>query len=124
MENPVTMSAPMPAPVTSSMQACIDACTKCHQTCLQMAMTHCLPMGGKHVESDHFRLMVNCAELCQVSANLQLSGSTYSSRLCAVCAEVCQACADSCRDLDGMDSCVQACDTCAASCRNMSAMHH
>ncbi len=74
--------------------------------------------------AEGFRLMVNCAELCQVSANLQLSGSTYSSRLCAVCAEVCQACADSCRDLDGMDSCVQACDTCAASCRNMSAMHH
>ncbi len=124
MENPATMSASMSAPMASSMQACIDACTKCHQTCLQMAMTHCLPMGGKHVEPDHFRLMINCAELCQASANLQLSGSVYSSRLCAVCADVCQACADSCRDLDGMDNCLLACDSCAASCRNMSEMHH
>ncbi|WP_280720928.1 four-helix bundle copper-binding protein [Janthinobacterium sp. CG_23.4] len=105
----------------SEMQSCIDACAQCHQICLKMAMTHCLKMGGKHVEPDHFRLMVNCAEICQTSANFQLSGSAFSARLCAVCADICQACADSCRELDGMEECVQACDACASSCRSMAA---
>ena len=44
---------------TKTMQSCIDACTKCYQTCLQTAMNHCLETGGKHVEPSHFRLMVN-----------------------------------------------------------------
>ena len=105
----------------SDMQSCIDACAQCHQVCTKMAMIHCLKMGGKHVEPDHFRLMVNCAEICQTSANLQLSGSAFSARLCAVCADICQACADSCRELDGMEECVQACDACASSCRSMAA---
>ena len=43
------------------IQACIAACTHCHQVCLQTAMNHCLESGGKHVEANHFRLMMNCA---------------------------------------------------------------
>ncbi|MFM9433039.1 hypothetical protein ACFDR9_000068 [Janthinobacterium sp. CG_23.3] len=107
--------------MASEMQACIDACAHCHQVCLQTAMTHCLNMGGGHVEPEHFRLMNNCAEICQSSANLQLSGSVFSARLCALCADVCTACADSCRELDGMEGCVSACERCAANCRSIAA---
>ena len=106
---------------SSDMQSCIDACTQCHQVCMKMAMIRCLQMGGKHVEPDHFRLMVNCAEICQTSANFLLAGSAFSARLCAICADICQACADSCRELDGMVECVRACDACASSCRSMAA---
>jgi hypothetical protein len=50
----------------ASMQPCIEACTECHHTCLQTAMTHCLQVGGSHTSSpDHFTLMLNCAEICQ-----------------------------------------------------------
>jgi hypothetical protein len=56
-------------------EECIKACVECHHVCLEMAMTHCLPLGGKHTEPDHFRLMMNCAEICQTSANFMLSGS-------------------------------------------------
>ena len=116
------------ASVTSTQpldrQSCIDACASCHQVCLQMAMSHCLESGGKHVEPNHFRLMTNCADVCQTSANLQLSGSIYSSQLCALGAEVCEACADSCRTLDGMDDCVRACEACASSCHSMATMKH
>ncbi len=107
-----------------NMQSCIDACSSCHQVCLQMAMKHCLESGGKHVDPEHFRLMMNCADICQISANLQLSGSTFSSRLCELCADVCEACANSCRNLDGMEDCVRACEACAASCRSMAAIKH
>jgi len=103
------------------MQDCIDACTNCHQACLQTALRLCLHMGGKHVEPEHFRLMIDCATICEVSANLQLSGSPYSARLCALCADICHACALSCRELDGMEDCVRACQACEKTCREMAA---
>jgi hypothetical protein len=106
------------------MKACIDACSTCHQTCMQTAMNHCLEAGGKHVEPAHFRLMMNCAQLCQVSVNFQLSSSTFSAELCGVCAQLCDACADSCDSIGGMDACVAACRACAESCRIMAKATH
>lgn len=103
------------------MGNCIEACTRCHQTCLQMALTHCLRLGGKHVEPAHFTLMMNCAEICQASANLQLSGSDYASKLCGLCAEICTDCADSCEAVGDMDDCVAACRHCAETCASMAA---
>jgi hypothetical protein len=101
------------------MQECIAACEQCHRTCLQMAMTHCLAMGGKHVEAKHFQLMMNCAEICQTAADFMLSGSKFHQRVCALCAEICEACAKSCKEVGGMDDCVNACNRCAESCRKM-----
>lgn len=102
-------------------QECIEACQNCHSVCLQMAMNHCLEIGGKHVEPEHFRLMLSCAEICQTSANFMLSGSPLHSRICAACAEVCEACAQSCEKVGDMDACVEACRRCAESCRKMAA---
>lgn len=108
----------------NSMQSCIDACSDCHQICLQTAMNHCLNTGGKHVEPEHFRLMMSCAEICQTSANFQLSNSPFSHRLCAVCAEVCEACAVDCRRIGSMDECAEVCERCAESCRQMASVQH
>lgn len=105
---------------TQNMQSCIDACDYCHRMCLQSAMNHCLESGGEHVEPGHFRLMMNCAEICQTSANFMLSNSAYHPQVCGVCAEICEACADSCDKLDGMEDCAKACRDCAKSCRSMS----
>jgi len=82
-------------------------------------MTHCLKVGGPHVEETHFRLMLNCAEICQTSANFMISGSSFHALSCAVCADVCEACADSCERLEGMEECVKACRSCAEFCRKM-----
>ena len=108
----------------ADMQSCIDACSTCHEVCLQMAMTYCLDRGGQHVEPAHFRLMINCAQICETSVNLQLSGSPFSEQHCQCCADVCKACADSCRSLDGMEECVRACEACAASCRSIAVSRH
>lgn len=102
-----------------TVQSCIDACDNCYKTCMQTAMMRCLESGGKHVEAEHFRLMMNCAEICQMSTNFMLSGSRYSSQICTVCAEICEACAGSCEQLGDMEDCVNACRDCAESCRNM-----
>jgi hypothetical protein len=82
-------------------------------------MNQCLETGGKHVEPSHFRLMMNCAEICQTSLNFMLSNSEFSEQICAVCAEICDACAESCDQLDGMEDCAKACRECAESCRSM-----
>jgi hypothetical protein len=83
-------------------------------------MNHCLEAGGEHVEPDHFRLMINCAEMCQTSANFMLSGSAFSSQVCEVCALICEACAQSCEQIEGMEECARVCRECAGSCRQMS----
>ncbi|MCE7914192.1 MAG: four-helix bundle copper-binding protein [Nitrosomonas sp. PRO4] len=106
-----------------TMQACIAACSNCHQVCLQMAMNHCLETGGKHVEPSHFRLMMSCAELCQTSANFLLSGF-HQNTLCGICADICEACAMDCERIGGMEECVQACKKCAETCRQMTNMQH
>lgn len=103
------------------MQACIDACQQCHNICLQAAMTQCLHMGGKHVEAEHIRLMINCSEICQTAANFMLSQSALHSVICAACAQVCHACATNCEQVGDMDECVQACRRCAEACEEMGA---
>ncbi len=105
----------------SDMQECIEACKTCHDICLQMALTHCLRVGGKHVEEEHFRLMINCSEICQTAANFMLSDSSWHASVCAACADVCDACAKSCEQVGDMDECVQACRHCAESCEHMAA---
>jgi len=108
-------------PINQQMQQCIDECLNCHRVCLHEAMNHCLEVGGKHLEPTHFRLMINCAEMCQTSANFMLSGSPYHKLTCGVCAQVCEACAQSCEQIGNMDECVQVCRSCAESCQEMSA---
>ena len=108
-----------PRAAHQAMQPCIEACSDCHKTCLHTALAHCLVTGGSNVEASHFRLMINCAEICQTSANFLLSGSDFHHNVCAVCADICDACAASCEQVGGMDDCVQACRACAQSCRQM-----
>jgi hypothetical protein len=103
------------------MEECIRTCLECHQVCLHMAMTHCLEMGGEHTKPAHFRLMINCAEICQTSANFMLSGSDLHKLTCGVCAEVCARCADDCERVGEMEDCVQICHRCAESCQRMAA---
>lgn len=105
-----------------SMQPCIDNCNRCAQTCLQTVMNQCLEMGGRHVEPEHFRLMICCAEICRLSANFMLSSSPFHTRTCEVCAEICEACAKDCASIGDMDECVSICRECAESCKQMASM--
>lgn len=103
----------------STMQACIDACLKCYQTCLGTAMGHCLEAGGKHVAPDHFRLMMACAEMCRTSAHFMLIKSEHHRHVCRECAEICLECAEDCERIGGMQASVDACKRCAESCLKM-----
>lgn len=117
-----TMSHQSHSMSNGEMQQCINECLNCHSICLNDAATMCLEMGGPHVAAPHLRVMLDCAEICQTSANFMLRGSALHAQTCGVCAQVCAACAASCEQVGGMERCVEACRRCEASCRQMAQM--
>jgi hypothetical protein len=102
-----------------SSQACMESCTQCHQTCMHEALQFGLRAGGQHTDSDHFRLMMSCAEICQTCANFQLADSPYCPQVAMLCAEICRACAASCEQLGDMPDVVAACRECAECCEKL-----
>jgi hypothetical protein len=106
------------------MQDCIENCTDCHQVCLE-TIEHCLKKGGRHASAEHVRLLTDCAQICQTSADFMTRGSNFHQATCRTCAELCRACAKTCRELGGpeMESCADQCDRCAESCEAMAIAH-
>ncbi|MBK8020018.1 MAG: four-helix bundle copper-binding protein [Chloroflexi bacterium] len=108
--------------MSDEMLRCIDNCMECHRVCVETT-AHCLQMGDKHAEQSHIRLLLDCAQICQTSADFMIRGSDLHGMTCGVCAEVCQRCAQDCERLDPDDSqmqaCAAACRRCAASCAEM-----
>ncbi len=107
-----------------AMQQCIQECLDCHSICLQ-TVQHCLELGGKNAESHHITMLLDCAEICQTSANFMLRSSNFHTRTCALCAEICEQCAADCErfgDDAQMKACAENCRRCAESCRRMAQM--
>ena len=117
MEQQMIMSADADS---AEMMRCIEACETCHRLCLHMATNHCLESGGEHLEPDHFRTMLVCADMCRATADAMLSSFTYHEVLCTACSRICDECAESCERVGDMDECVNACRRCAESCNRMS----
>ena len=100
----------------------ITTLMKCAAVCAQTT-THCLGLGEEHAEVDHITAMIDCNELCLVTANFAARQSPYTEQLMELCAEVCRSCADECERLsDGdstMDACAKICRDCADACDEM-----
>ena len=106
------------------MQACIDVCSRCHQTCLDN-VSHCLDKGGMHAASAHITLLLDCAQMCATSADAMTRHSAQHALTCRACAELCRACAASCETMGDdamMRACAEECRRCAERCENMAAM--
>ena len=106
----------------NSMEQCFQDCLACYQECLS-CIPHCLSQGGKHAEQKHISLMLECAEICNMSASVMALKGQFAHELCQLCAKVCEACEASCRSIDPNDSmmqrCADMCRRCADSCRSM-----
>ena len=107
---------------TAEMEQCIQNCLNCHHICLE-TVTASLQHGGEHAQANHIRLMLDCSEICQISANFMIRGSELHALTCGVCAEVCTRCADDCDRFDEafMKECAEMCRRCAESCQQMAA---
>lgn len=105
------------------MQECIQNCIDCHRTCLETTAC-CLQQGGTHADASHIRLLLDCTEVCQTSADFMIRGSFFHAKTCGVCAIICEVCARDCKDRGDdaqMKRCAEACRRCAESCRQMAA---
>ena len=109
-----------------SMEKCIQDCLTSHKMCLETAR-YCMDQGGRHVSAPHLALLLDCAEMCQTTANSMLRQSPQHMVVCDACARLCEACARNCDAFSGderMRRCATTCRTCARSCRDMATMHH
>jgi hypothetical protein len=109
----------------AALEACIRECTACHDLCVETAQW-CLEQGGPHAAPDHVRFLLDCAEICQTSANFMLRKSELHALVCDACAEICTRCAEDCERFSGdsrMEQCAAVCRSCAESCRNLAGMH-
>ena len=100
---------------------CLRNCTECHQVCLAMQVHP--DVVGK-LNADDTKLLVNCAKMCETSADFMDTNSAYHREVCRVCSEICTACAQMC-DRTGIDvlrACAATCRRCADSCRRMAEM--
>ena len=106
----------------AEMQRCIQLCHDCHARCISM-INHCLTLGGRYADSAHIRLLMDCAQMCSITADFMARASSFHDRTCHLCAELCRSCAESCTRVAGDDQtakqCAELCLRCAESCDRM-----
>jgi hypothetical protein len=87
-------------------------------------VAHCLGKGGAHASQPHIIMLLDCADISRVSADLMLRQSPRHFVTCGACAQICEACAEDCEKLDPQDEemkrCAEICRRCAELCREMS----
>ena len=121
-ENGMASIAQLAPDLSAQLQRCIELCQSCHNVCLN-TLAYCIQQGEPHTEEQHLRLMMDCAQICQTSADFMLRESTFHARVCGACADICESCADSCgsmTDDERMQACADLCRECATLCREMS----
>ncbi|WP_245291122.1 four-helix bundle copper-binding protein [Methylobacterium aquaticum] len=104
-----------------TLQECVESCLKSHAMCLDTGR-YCMEQQGSHVSAAHLALLLDCAEMCQTTANSLLRHSPQHAAVCEVCARLCEACATDCDKFTSdaqMQRCAQTCRNCASSCRDM-----
>lgn len=108
-----------------SLAECIALCLKCHAMC-QETVAQTLSAAGRP-EPSLVMTLLDCAEICQATANSMSRGSPVHTAFCAACAQVCDACAEACakaKTAAALKPCVDICRDCATSCRHMAGSMH
>jgi len=106
--------------VTKETRECVQACLDCHNCCTQM-IAAC--MEADHCDSKTMKMLMDCAQMCQMCAGLMLRGSDMSGKMCAMCVEMCNACALACETMAKGNArlmqCAKACRACADMCMRL-----
>jgi hypothetical protein len=99
----------------------LEACQDCYRICLAM-VNHCQVQGGALAEPKQIRLLLDCAEICQTTADFLPRGSNLHLTICNACVVVSLKCAAACEELiedELMQSCAAACRRAAAACQTL-----
>ncbi|HYE10768.1 MAG TPA: four-helix bundle copper-binding protein, partial [Patescibacteria group bacterium] len=78
-----------------SLQNCIDTCIKCAQAC-NKCFKACLEKDHINEMKEALSLLVDCAEMCYVTAAYMSKDNIFSEELSSSCAELCEKCASIC----------------------------
>lgn len=108
-----------------SLAECIAICMKCHRACLETAAQVLETPARAQVSL--VVMLLDCAEICQATANSMSRSSPVHAAFCAACAQVCDACAAACaraKDAAALKACLDVCRDCAMSCRHMAGPMH
>ncbi|MDF2839357.1 MAG: hypothetical protein K0Q99_128 [Clostridia bacterium] len=103
-----------------SLQGCIEACIKCAQAC-NKCFKSCLENDNINEMKLALSTLVDCAEICYVTAVNMSQDNSFSEDLIKACADLCDTCATICEVYEDL-SCqasVEACRKCAAECRKI-----
>lgn len=106
--------------VETKVEACIDACIKCAQAC-NKCFKACLEKDNINDMKEALALLVDCAEICYVTASYLSKDDIFSEDICKACAELCEKCAETCQAYEDLhcQASVKVCRHCAAVCRSM-----
>jgi hypothetical protein len=110
-----------------TMERSIENCTNCHRVCLETAARHFRGEKEPRMKETLVRLLLDCAEICSVSADFMIRGSELHAHTCQACAAICDRCADECDKLGQephLAACAEICRRCAESCREMAGVTH
>lgn len=101
---------------------CLKACQDCEEIC-RKTFHHCYELleQGKREHARAMRLTGDCAQFCDLAADMIASHSSLMAYSCTACAEACKACAEECAQSDSaeMKACAEACRACEKTCREM-----
>ena len=117
---PDTLEASLSPHLTDDMKSCIEACVACHEACMET--TARLRMQGPGDEGQ-IGALLDCADLCRLTASFVGRDSPLHAMACALCAESCQRAARDCERLDdeGARRVAVACRGTADRCRRLAA---
>lgn len=110
--------------MNNGMQQAIENATACATSCLE-SINYCSRKRGKYAEPSRLGLLLDCARICEITADYMLRKSPFYGILCELSAEICEQTARSCSEFpaDGMlKDCTQKCMACTVSCREIAKM--
>ncbi len=104
----------------AEIDQCIQNCHNCYNACLQTAAKY-QQSGKQNEQAVYMRLLLDCADICQVSESFMRRQSERSGYICGICAQICEECANH-SDQMGETDCANACRNAAWSCGQMAKM--
>lgn len=108
---------------TNENQQCIDVCNKCAQACNE-CFTLCLNESDIQARKNCLAILIECAQMCQMSSAHMAMEGQFAKEHCGVCASICKKCAEECSMFSDSHctECAQICEECAKECTNMASM--
>ncbi|MGH7584117.1 MAG: four-helix bundle copper-binding protein [Gemmatimonadales bacterium] len=104
--------------MNTETQHCIDDCLNCQATC-EATLSYWLARDESQRDRSAMLVLLDCADICRVTAAFLLRRSPRYPEMCRFCAEICAACAGWCerfpRDTVMME-CAAACRACGKTC--------